>query len=685
MGLPADYSLIPTCPAPPEYPSAASAPRDDVTTDGGDFTARRRRLLAHLAATPAPHFMKSPYHELARLVVNGTTHRGIWESALDFIAARRDCADFVLHAVLRWQMQLPRHPALRDLDDRARQTILGFKYWPDEPGSDSMCTWTENHQILFATAAYLAGQANPQALFTNSGRHGHEQMEVHRPRIERWLDLRFRTGFSEWLSHIYYDEDIVALLALIDFCTDATLARRAAMVLDLLLLDIALHLHRGVFGSSHGRSYESAKKWARNECTADLQKLLFGSGVYGGADCMSGICLALSPRYRMPQVLAAIANDPRPLLNRQRMGIRIAEAERWGLSCDRLEDGMTLLSLEAYNHPRTADLVLRLFDAYRWWDNDFFAPFTARRGWIERARRWHALPLLTRLGERDLTRNLREEVQLYTYRTSDYMLSSAQDYRAGYGGDQQHLWQATLGPDAVCFTTHPARQRDALSYVSPGYWTGSGSLPRVAQIENVVIAIYDISARPGLYLTNHLFFTHAWLPRDRFDEVLEQAGWIFARHGSGYLALRSQRPYNWQTQPGEDCGREVLVEGKRNIWICELGRAQDDGTFARFVARISAAPLRWRRRGVQYDSPRLGRLEWAWRGPLRRNGTQVHLGDYPRYDNRFVYAPFPSDQVAVQCGAEHLELDWPTGRRTASGFVAPVVDDHGMSEEALHA
>ena len=28
-----------------------------------------------------------------------------------------------------------------------------------------------------------------------------------------WLDLRFHTGFSEWLSHVYYDEDLTALLA----------------------------------------------------------------------------------------------------------------------------------------------------------------------------------------------------------------------------------------------------------------------------------------------------------------------------------------------------------------------------------------------------------------------------------------------------------------------------------------
>jgi hypothetical protein len=41
------------------------------------------------------------------------------------------------------------------------------------------------------------------------------------------------------------------------------------------------------------------------------------------------------------------------------------------------------------------------------------------------------------------------------------------------------------------------------------------------------------------------FFTHAWLPKDKFDEGIERDGWIFACKGKGYLALRSQNPYFW--------------------------------------------------------------------------------------------------------------------------------------------
>jgi hypothetical protein len=383
----------------------------------------------------------------------------------------------------------------------------------------------------------------------------------------------------------------------------------------------------------------------------------------------------------MPRVLYEIANDldRAAMVNCQRHGIRLAEAERWGLGFDNLEDGLVFLSLEAYTYPCTINLFVRMLDAFDWWENAFFAPFKARQRLIKGARRLGLLPLVARLFERDITRNTREEVHVYTYRTPDYLLSSAQDYRRGYGGDQQHIWQATLGPDAVCFTTHPACREGP----SPNYWTGSGTLPRVAQVENVVLAVYNVDTRPGLYMTNRQHFTHAWLPRDRFDEVVEQnggpapsagepataAGWIFARQGDGYLALRSQQPYHWQTEPGEDQGREVVAPGKQNVWICELGRRAVDGGFGEFIQRISGAELSFRRLRVDYHSPSQGCLEFGWRGPLRRDRKDVLLGGYPRYDNPYARASFPANEVVISQDDHWLELDWQTAKRRASSYI----------------
>jgi hypothetical protein len=245
------------------------------------------------------------------------------------------------------------------------------------------------------------------------------------------------------------------------------------------------------------------------------------------------------------------------------------------------------------------------------------------------------------------------------------MLSTAQDYRPGFGGDQQHIWQATFGPDAVCFTTHPGPKTGG----TPNHWTGTGCLPRAAQVANVAIVIYNIDTRPGLYLTSRALMTHAWLPRDQFDELVERDGWIFARKGEGYLALRSQHPYEWQTELGEDQDREVVVPGRQNIWICELGRWVTEGGFSQFIAAICQARLEFGRLSVSYHSPSQGELVFGWRGPLWQNGERVPLASYPRYDNPYGRASFPSDDIILRQGDHWLHLHWRSAERRVSGSI----------------
>lgn len=86
---------------------------------------------------------------------------------------------------------------------------------------------------------------------------------------------------------------------------------------------------------------------------------------------------------------------------------------------------------------------------------------------------------------------LLSEANIETYRTPDYMLSCALDYRKGAPGYQQHIWQATLGNKALVYTNHPGGKN--LRW-SPNYWAGNEILPRAAQSKNVVICIYNTPA-----------------------------------------------------------------------------------------------------------------------------------------------------------------------------------------------
>jgi hypothetical protein len=700
---------------PPSYQGQAWP--DTFTTQpfASDFEARKQAFFEQVLRNPAPpRGSKRAMFEVARLAAGGQPNESvIHESITEYVESRKDCADFVMQAVIRLLYQfggktedreptedrrpfdgtqgrpmtdtpgflssIPGHSSTlffsAELLRHAKSATLGFKYWPDEPGVDSMCSWTENHQILFSATAYLAGQLYPDEVFANSGRTGREMMAVHRPRIDCWLEMRFKSGFSEWLSNVYYDEDWAPLLNLVDFAEDEELRQRARMVIDISLFDMALNSFEGIFGSTHGRSYEQNKKWPALEGTTDVAKLLFGTGAFSAYDNMSVALFAMSENYHLPQVLFDIANDDTVVENRQRMGHRIRDAKLWGLTYNDIESGMVFLSNEAYLHPKNANLTLKLFDAFNWWENDFFSNFKAYRGLLQSLRRLKLLPALARLIEKDVCRNMREEANIYTYRTPNYTLSTAQDYRPGYGGDQHHIWQATLGPNAVCFTTHPVLR----SAGTPNYWTGSGTLPRVAQVKNVVIAIYKISRIPGLYVTNNLFYTHAWLPKAQFDETVECAGWILARKGEGYLALHSQTPYQWvqdlslgseemdeaiaparsdETSPLADSPNEVIANSRNNIWVCELGRQEDDGDFAQFIEKICQAKIHFDGLSIRYQSPSQGWLEFDWKGALKKDGQVIPLNDYARYDNPYCQTAFLSDRIVIKSNRHQLVLDW---------------------------
>ena len=659
--------LQPASPPPADYPTQ---PEPDTFCDkpfNTRYNARKTAYLDFCTRNPSPPTFRAPLQELARLAAGNQPHLGCFYAALDHIEQRLDGADYLVHAMLRLLYHYKDHSRLdKSLIARSEEVLLSFKYWPSEPGIDSMCTWTENHQILFAAADFLAGQMFPDVRFSNAFQTGRQKMQSARNRILRWLDLRFRSGFSAWLSPASYDDSLLALINLIDLCKDEEIVKRARMVTDLLFYDIAINSFKGLPTSTHGIGDFASNTSPASSQISDTIKLVFGLGTFSAEHNLSAPVLALSKHYQLPRVIYEIANHqpPEPVCTRQRTGIRIRENQRWHLDFKNMDDRMALLGAEVYAHPLTIRFITDTLNKYNLWDNPRFQTLNKYRPYINALSRIGLLRFATNLYRMDLSRTYLKEVNTTTCRTPYYMLSSAQDFRPGYGGHRQHVWQATLGPQAVCFTTHPARNSGS----PPNYWDGNGSLPRVAQINNVLIAIYNIYDKRALELKNRLLLTHAWLPQQHFDQIVEQNGWVFARYQDAYLALRSQQPYEWHTAPEEKHPHELKVHGKQNIWICELGCKPDDGSFEDFIQHIAHALITFDRNSVVYHSPTQGQIWFGWQGQLRRNGKPLPLDDYPRYDNPYSQVAFDDDHVLIEHEKHDLSLTWSTLERRASRF-----------------
>lgn len=576
---------------------------------------------------------------------------------LDFIGQRLDCADFRMVCVLR---------SLYDFSDlisadtlfRMRETVLAFKYAMDEPGEDGMCYWSENHQLLFAACEYLAGQRFPENVFTNNGQTGRGHMQKARVRLLRWFEERFTLGFVEWHSNTYYEEDIAPLSLLIDCAADAEITQKAAMLLDLLLLDMALHSFQGYFSASSGRCYEKQKQDPNAQDTLDIAAKAFGFARPNGYDYTRlSADFILNRTYQVPQVLRVIANSQVPLAVWAGMGLDLKDvAAHFPDPKDMEGRGMYLWSMEAFTNPESVNLTLDMFNAWKLKTNIFLKDIAIMN--IRSLKRLGLMPWVVRLLN-PVTRGIAiQRANTYTYCTADYMLSTAQHYHPGTFGDQQHIWQASLPGAVLVFTTHPGAAffEDNARNFSPAYWVGNGIHPHAAQHENVGLCLYDLRVRKGLLEKKRQLFTHAFFPAERFDETVLHNRLAAGRKGNGYIALLSLAQF---ARRGPD---ELIQPGKVTGWAVLMGSQDTFGGFDAFLQAASAASL-------TLEKGRLRLLfnghayELVYKKRFLVDGQEQPVND-ARLDCAYVSAPKNARHYDVTCEGHQLKLDWPTLTRT---------------------
>lgn len=191
-----------------------------------------------------------------------------------------DCADFALVPLIwsRTRYGEAMSPALRQ---RIDEVIAGYRYWMDEPGNDVQWYFSENHALLFHTAAYLGGHLLADTRFHRSGRLGREQSKVGAARVRAWLDHFEEWEMAEFNSAPYFPIDLKGLCALFALAPDADIAERAGRGIARLLELVANSAHQGVLTAAQGRSYEHTLRAGLSLELSAIGRLVWGSGTYG--------------------------------------------------------------------------------------------------------------------------------------------------------------------------------------------------------------------------------------------------------------------------------------------------------------------------------------------------------------------------------------------------------------------
>ena len=668
------------------------------TTKGGD--GKLTQMLYE------SEFLEDAYFQDVELISSNL------EGAIERIDVREDCADFTACGLIRFYIE-NEHRLAEENKEEIKKCLTGFKYWMDQYDgrSDSMCHWSENHQILFATTEYLAGCEWPDATFAD-GKSGEEHVEMAKERINAWMYQRYYYGFNEYYSNNYYPEDIAPMANFIQFAKaeDSDMVSRMKIIMDVIWIDIATQSYKYVdfegntqyaFISASGRMYMDNKSSddTGNRLRPYINLVLGNGDEYKTESNRFFVCFRRmyeatsdgKPGYRVPDVIKEIFNDSaEEQIVKSSNGITLSELVADGFVGKNVDQIMMQMGMEAFSNKDVIDNSIAYLNKNKLFSNEFLNDFKLVNLW--------PLTLTNSLGALSGILNPAtdgkaiQRANVYTYQTPYYSMSTTQEHFAGDYADQHQISIATLAGDLSVYTAQPMRNN-----TRGQYWVGYGRLPYSVQDENVNISIYTIPNKAGMLEPHVVKYTHAYFPVGLFDEVITDyldQGYIFGRKGETYimlhaisdgdgkLAFKNDMPGVGADEIANDMSKiknnvKELIEasgdlrydlvfegGTTHAWITELGSSEYNGSFAAFVENMLANSVAYSDMTVHYESADKT-FDVKYNEYFKLDGEIVDT-DYARYENTYVKSgkvERKADTIELSFNGKSLILNYNEGTR----------------------
>ena len=636
------------------------------------------------------------------------------EGAIERIDVREDCADFTACGLIRFYIE-NKHRLADKNKEEIKKCLTNFKYWMDQYDgrADSMCHWSENHQIMFSSTEYLVGCTWPDAVFAD-GKTGGEHITMALERIEAWMHQRYYYGFSEYYSNNYYPEDIAPMANFIQFARaeDSESVQRMKIVMDIIWIDIATQSFKYVdqngntqyaFMSASGRMYMDNKSSddTGNRLRPYINLVLENGNDYETNSNRFFVCFKRmynaevdgKPIYEVPEVVKAIFDDPaKEQIVKSSNGITLDELVANGLVGQDVYQILMQMGMEAFSNKEVIDNSIDYLNKNKLFNNSFLNDFKLVNLWPLTLT--NSLGFASGLLNPSTNGKAIQRGNVYTYQTPYYSMSTTQEHFAGDYADQHHINLANLASNLSIYTAQPMRNS-----TRGQYWVGYGRLPYSVQDKNVNVSIYTIPQSTGLLEPHIVKYTHAYFPVGLFDEVnLEHIseGYVFGRKGDTYIMLcalsdgdgklafkndmagvteeeltndrsKIKESVKELIEASGDLRYDLIFEGgKAHAWITELGSIEENGSFSQFVSEMLGNRCEFGDMTVTYESGDRT-FDVKYDEHFKINGQTIST-DYARFENAYVVGG------KIERGAKVMEFSF-------SGNTLTLDFDNGIRQE----
>lgn len=634
------------------------------------------------------------------------------EGALERIDIREDCADFTANALIRFYLENKHR--LKDFNKQEiKNTLINFKYWMDQYDGkkDSMCHWSENHQILFAVTEYLVGNEWKNDVFADENT-GEKHIEFAKERINAWMKQRFYYGFNEYYSNNYYPEDIAPMANFIQFASkeDKNMIDQMKIIMDIIFYDIASQSYKYIdnngntqyaFMSASGRMYMDNKA---SDDTGNRLRPYIDLILNNGTDYLTNsrnffVCFKRMYQhkengeyiYQVPEVIKDIFDDPnKKQVVKSSNGITIKELKEDGFIGQNVDQIMMQTGMEAFSNPEVIDNSIKYLRKNKLFNNEFLNDFKLVNLWPLTASK--SLGALSNMLNPSTNGKAIQRANVYTYQTPYYSMSTTQAHFAGDYADQHQINLSTISNDISVYNSQPMR------ISSRGqYFVGYGRLPYSVQDENVNISIYQLPNKKGMLEPHIVKYTHAYFPIGLFDEVnlnhLEE-GYIFGKKNQTYVSMAVKSNGEGKLifkNDMENISKEELDKdfnaikssvkdlikttndyrydliyqgGESHAWITELSSVEQDKSFADFINRILANNYSFIDDKVTYTS-NSKTFDVEYNSYYKINNTDIDV-DYERFESDYVKNGITnrkSDEIIFEFNGKSLTLNFNEKKR----------------------
>lgn len=214
------------------------------------------------------------------------------------------------------------------------------------------------------------------------------------------------------------------------------------------------------------------------------------------------------------------------------------------------------------------------------------------------------------------TQGYERHVNLYLYKNSRVLLSTAVGYRPFRAGYQEHIVEAAIDATAFVFVNHPGESHPYGSG-RPNFWAGNGVLPLAAQYRDMSILYYDIPE------TERIDYTHAYVPLSEFRSYQGDGTTLAVEKDGAYIGLVAENGM-WMEDHGPAKYREFISRGRKDTWIVRVALAQDYETLEEFFMELKLLVIEHRADAVSVTDKSGNQYLMKADGGLSVNGESVY-------------------------------------------------------------